>query len=456
MDGSSACLVSCVESHLDRLLNEGTDRHGATPTAMWMANLDTRTGALPPAGHTPGRVYRLIGAPNGVTCYWDQPSLAAARVLARVTGKAAYADAADAYVRDFIARCSAADGVLQWGNHAYYDAASGAVVPFSGGYHELRPITPDWDSLAAVDGAACERYLRTVLPRHLHSPETGGFNRHDDRRRSCAFLESGGILVESLAWLHRRTGEAAYQELARRVASYSFSHRGERTGLLVNNPDQGRWDSLVCTTEVGLWGLSLLRAAALGADPLLAGMAREAVRAYLIHGYDSATGDYFGQLAVADGRPVTPATAGYWPRRHAAIWNVDQWPTHDYPMALAEAALALYRLCGEGVFLEAVQRWVRVVRRGLPARGGQGAYAGHYGACIHFLTAAGRQLGDPGCLDAARCVAGEAVGGLRENGMFQGFPGTHLYEAVDGVGGLLLALLYLETGADSVCSPAAF
>lgn len=31
-------------------------------------------------------------------------------------------------------------------------------------------------------------------------------------------------------------------------------------------------------------------------------------------------------------------------------------------------------------------------------------------------------------------------------GMFQGYPGDHLYEAVDGVGFLLLALLYLETG----------
>ena len=42
--------------------------------------------------------------------------------------------------------------------------------------------------------------------------------------------------------------------------------------------------------------------------------------------------------------------------------------------------------------------------------------------------------------------ADEAVMRLSENGWFQGSPGSHLYEAVDGVGYLFLALIELETG----------
>jgi hypothetical protein len=34
---------------------------------------------------------------------------------------------------------------------------------------------------------------------------------------------------------------------------------------------------------------------------------------------------------------------------------------------------------------------------------------------------------------------------LYEEGMFQGYPDGHVYESVDGVGYLLLALIFLET-----------
>lgn len=47
---------------------------------------------------------------------------------------------------------------------------------------------------------------------------------------------------------------------------------------------------------------------------------------------------------------------------------------------------------------------------------------------------------------AARELADEAVQRLVENGWFQGYAGSHLYEAVDDVGYLFLALIELETG----------
>lgn len=45
-------------------------------------------------------------------------------------------------------------------------------------------------------------------------------------------------------------------------------------------------------------------------------------------------------------------------------------------------------------------------------------------------------------------MADEALQAFFEEGMFQGYPGSHVYEAVDGVGFLLLALLFLEHGQE--------
>ena len=48
----------------------------------------------------------------------------------------------------------------------------------------------------------------------------------------------------------------------------------------------------------------------------------------------------------------------------------------------------------------------------------------------------------------AQLLSREAVEHLHDGKLFQGYPGTHLYESVDGVGYLFLALLYLETGKE--------
>ena len=64
--------------------------------------------------------------------------------------------------------------------------------------------------------------------------DTGGFNRHADGKAGCAFLESGGILVEALAWLYARTGETALLEAADRIAGYSYRHRDPVDGRKVH------------------------------------------------------------------------------------------------------------------------------------------------------------------------------------------------------------------------------
>lgn len=445
-DEGTSHYIDMVSSHLERIISTGTDQFGPVHTGMWMASIDTRTGRPPKTEHLPKRVYRLIGAPRGSTLYWDQPLIVTAFELSRITGKQQYAQAAERYIKAFLEHCVDEDGMFLWGNHKYYDVFEDKIVRFSGGYHELRPITPAWELFWRYAPRRCERYIRRMSALHVYDMDTGGFNRHDDKTRGHAFIEAGGILVESLAWLYEKTKDPELLNMAIRIAGYSYSHRGKDTGLVINEPDKGRWDSKVCTTEVGLWSQSLIRAAKYSSNIEFAEMAQHALSAYLKYGYDESNESYYGQLNVTDGKPVVSEQPGYWPRKYSDIWNHDQWPTHDYPMAAAEASLELYKLTGRDIFLEGVRRWAQVVRRKSSGQRQRAAYAEQYGRCISFITRAGREFNDEQLLRLARELASEATNRLFENGMFAGFPGSHMYESVDGVGYLCLALISLETG----------
>ena len=433
--------LTAIEHHLQRLISAAANLDGG----MWPSVLDVRTDRYPEGEHIPRRVYRLIGAPHGSTLYWDQPIVVAACTVSELTGKRHYAQAADLYVDAFLSHCVSDNGMFRWGNHAYYDVIDHCVVEFHGGVHELRPITPAWDIFWRHDPERTAAYVRSMAERHLYDPVTGGFNRHDTGNKGHAFIEAGGILSESLAWLYSKSGESDVLDMALQIARYSYSQCDPSTGLMPNEPDMGRWDSKVCTTEVGLWAQCLLRAGHYTSNDAFIKMACDATRSYLAHAYEEEAGRYCGQVQISSGQPVVASKTGYWPRKYSDPWNTDQWPTHDYPMALAEASLTLHTLTGEPVFLEAVQRWAHIVITSSPSKTGSWAYAESYGQCIHFLTRAGLELGEKRLITDASLLADEAMDRLYENGMFQGYPESHVYEAVDGVGHLFLALMFLET-----------
>jgi hypothetical protein len=449
-------------SHLHRVVTGGLADFGPAPCRMWMSAMDVRCGRYPLHDDRPAdfvkRVYRNIDAPRGCSVYWDQPLLAAAHRLSAATGDPRFANAADACIADFLERCvSGPTGLPLWGNHYYWDAFDGCVKRFlgdetpqpvdpaadPGDLHELRPLLPEWNLLWRIDAGKVERAIRAMAQLHV-CDDRGAFNRHADGKQDHAFLEAGGILVQSMAWLAAKTDDRTLTDMALRIARFSAGFAGEATGLIPVSPLSNRWDHDTCTSEVGLWAQCLLQADPLTGESAFTDLAATAVGSYLRHAWDDRALSYFGRLAIHDGQPrLEPTTWPYMPGDHVDLWE-PLFPRHDYPMHMAEACIMLHRRTGDRLFLQGIGRWLGVIERSLPARGGRGGYAEHYGRCIRFAVAA---AGLPGCEYAAalaRRVTEEAMATLHVHGMFRGHPGEDRCDAVDGVGVLLDALMDLH------------
>ena len=456
-------LKKLIASHLDWFCGHAPMRgYGPADSALWVSALDLKTGRYAEAERAAGvakRCYRSIEAPWGSNPYWDLPLFAACHAAGAQLGESRWAEAADACIAELLTRCVSATGLLLWGNHYFVDIRTGEVRKFAGvedpypidprteqgDYHETRPLPVPWSLLHRINSEATLAALR-AHDLHLHDAATGEFNRHADRRSGYAFIESGGILCESLCWLASTTGDSAAADLAQRVARFSFSYRDAKTGLMPVSPLIERWDMHACSSEVGLWAGCLLRAADATNSGALRQMACDALAAWLEHAWDQQHQQFRGRVAVTNGEHRRePQAAAYMPGTWADPWE-PLFPAHDYPMPCAEACLLAYRATGDRIFKEGVVNWATVIERSLPARNGQGGYAEHYGRSIHFLLGAADDLGEPRYRELAHHVADEALTVLRVGDQLRSHPRENRCDAVDGMGFLLLALLRLCDG----------
>ena len=133
------------------------------------------------------------------------------------------------------------------------------------------------------------------------------------------------------------------------------------------------------------------------------------------------------------------------PGDHSSVWEF-LFPTHDYPMPMAMAALR----CAAGgpdapLFAQAARRWAAAARaeaESWPA--GQVRYAEHYGRLIVYLAEHARLAGEPAYRALAETLAAQAVQRLDAGSLLLGRTNADWYDAIDGVGFLALALLHLE------------
>ena len=164
-----------------------------------------------------------------------------------------------------------------------------------------------------------------------------------------------------------------------------------------------------------------------------------------------------------DGSPVYgPRTkegyASQEPRGHLDFWG-PYVCGYQYPIYAAQAYTYAYHLTEEEEFLTTAKRFADYLRNHPPAQGcleeswyqdyalqysKHGTYAGKNGRSISFLIHLYVMTQDAEYLDLASDMADEAISKLYHQGLFRGHPAKPYYEATDGVGFLLYALLQLS------------
>jgi len=248
--------------------------------------------------------------------------------------------------------------------------------------------------------------------------------------------------------------------------------RNPKTDLCADRPNAGanRFDgSHFVTSDTGLYCHALLKCYELTGEALFKDQALAYLKAYRKYGYDSAAGRFWGSLRL-DGIPVAgprllPPSDGkredyavYEPRGYLDLWQ-PYVAGYEHPVPTAQAYAFAFSLTNDPAILDTARLFAKLLEANLPPRSclkeswyrdyaehyaPEGTYAGLYGQAVSFLLHMYLLTGEPDYLGLARGTADDAIARLYRNGLFCGHPAKPYYEAVDGVGYLLYALLELD------------
>ena len=460
--------------HYSKLVTHCTDQYGIQTTPMWLSMWNLESEKYPfdfsHSDSIPCRVYldRSVDAPGGSTLYWGLPDIAAAVEISERTVNKNLEKASKEYVQSYLEKNTSKNGIILWGNHYYYDVIQDKTLKFigkenpkpvnfeteTGNYHEMRPILPPWELLYYWFPERIKNHIREVAKLHTANPETGEFNRHANQKSEYAFIESGSILVYSLTFLYSKTGDEKLLEHAESILNYSFSNQNAETGLVINSPSRKRWDQFTSTTEIGLWGLNILKASDFVSEKKKkewVEVVEKAVKPWLENGFDNEKGMFYGSLNVRDAKPVLHKDDyPYKPQTYADIWN-PLFPTHNYPMQFAECCLELYKITNNYIYQDASDKWYRHVLNQLENRKNYILYAENYARIIHFLNHYGIVLNNINAQEMAKQLANKATSNLfvEKSQMFRSHTKEMRYDVVDGVGLLYFPLQWIETGIES-------
>jgi len=458
-----------VRQCVDLLLEHGTDRYGKIQAPILVAILDVRTRQCPEDPLPLDEAWRVMRrgrrAPAGNNLYLDQPLLRVLHALSERTGEKRYAVFSDQYAAYVMKNLVDDKGFFWWGWHRHYDVFGDVMDGHSGSPHEIHIQQTVWPLLWRAGRDPVVREIESIWQWHVIDKDTGEVNRHGDGHRGCDFAMSAGEVLAAFAFLYQQTGKEEWLQRARKVADHHWQHRHLQTTLIPNRPNAGpnRFDGSHCDSSVpGLYCHSLWKAAEWSGDPLFRQRALEYLHAFARYAYDAEAKAFWGSLEL-DGTPVPgPHVRGgyeqYEPRGHTDLWQ-PYVAGYEKPLAAAQTYALVYQATRDPVLLDTARKWAESLRRAFPPNhcdeqtwyaiyardwAPHGTYAEHYGRAISFLLTMHRATGEKGYLEFAREWAREGVARLYYQGLFRGHPVKPYYEAMDGVGYFLAALLDLD------------
>ncbi len=478
-DHDNGSYTERVRQCVDLLMAHGTDTYGELHSPMLVTILDVQSRTCPEDPEKLDEQFRVTRrdrrSPGGSNLLTDQPTLKAMYALSDITGNQDYAAFADRYCGYVMNNLVDQQGFFWWGWHRHCDVFEDRrkghnpnrakwgenVYP-----HEIHAINGiAWDRLWAVDKDAVTAEVEAIWKWHVIDKKSGEINRHGDGNKGCDFTMSGGAFVEAFAFMYSKTNEKEWLARARLVADYFWKRRDPNTNLLPERPNAGRkrFDGGSSVTAIpGLHCHALLKAYEMTKEKTFRDYAVAYLKAYATFGFDEKSGKFWGALRL-DGTPipgprVSEGYAAYEPRGHLDLWE-PYVAGYQYPIYTAQAYTYAAQLTDDPDMLRAAKRFAAWISKTPPGSvesentwyqeystgpGRQGTYAGKYGRTISFFLHLHVITGERRYLEEARKFAEEAMEKLHHKGLFRGHPAKPYYEAVDGVGYLLYALLELD------------
>lgn len=475
--------LDLVRRCADTLIEKGRDRYGEVHSPLFMCVLDPETieasheiPILDGLIRTEGRMHRRN--PGGCDLWEDQDLIRVLSILSERAGDPKYRQAAEEAIGHFLDVCrKPSTGLLTWGSHLYWDAFTDAPGGDGDGAgpHEILIREPRWEMMWGVRPEAVKSQIEGMWEWHVCDKETGLHNRHDDKSPGCDFAFSGSELILAFAFLHEKTGDPIWRDRAKLVLHHHWNARNSDTDLAPDAPSlTDRYDGLhAFTTLPGPHASLLLRAHEITGDPEYLEVALGHLAAYDRHAWNEEAATYWGMLQL-DGTPIPESEESLNRTRRIHVYEdfrpigfIDVWRTvlysYEFPLIAAQSYAHAARITGDERMKTAAARWAQVIRADLPPKTGRrwrrnleealpelaakgGTYAENYGRAISFFLDASVVLDRPDLFETAKEIAGDAVAHLHhpESGLFLGHAAKGTYEATDGVGSLLYALLQLD------------
>lgn len=176
-----------VYQYADAMLAEGRDTFGPQPSGLFLSALDRTTmRPLTVRPAPPGGIRRedRVGPPwealVGANPHRDENFLRVLHVLSGLSGKPAYAEAADAELKWFLEHAASPQThLLAWGEHMYWNTQLDEPHPKQpDAVHEFARPWVLWDRCHELAPDACEKFARGLWEHQIANQTSGAFDRH--------------------------------------------------------------------------------------------------------------------------------------------------------------------------------------------------------------------------------------------------------------------------------------
>lgn len=235
--------LEAVGEFAETALEHGRDDYGPKHTPLFVDGLDVES-RQPVQWKTRGEEWILANLAS------QQNLWRTLDALTSLTGQGKYREAAAGAARYGFEHLQHPNGLLYWGGHTSYDAASDRYVT-EANQHELKCHYPYYRFLWRVDPRATERLVEAFWNAHILDWANLDMNRHGDygkpfttpwdntyeggsvffRGKGLTFVNTGSDLFYAGATLHKLTGREEPLVWARRMAHRYVETRNPQTGL---------------------------------------------------------------------------------------------------------------------------------------------------------------------------------------------------------------------------------